>query len=82
MEKAWFAGSDSGGRHWAIVATLAKLNDVDPLASLTNVLERIVSGRTRRDELDTLLPWNWKAVSFAAGSESWRQRCASATALG
>jgi transposase len=57
-------GSDSGGRHWAIVATLiqsAKLNDVDPLAWLTDVLERIVSGRTRRHELDTLLPWNWKA---------------------
>jgi transposase len=29
-------GSDSGGKHWAIVATLiqtAKLNDVEPLAS-------------------------------------------------
>jgi transposase len=57
-----FAGSDSGGHHWAIVATLiqtAKLNNLDPLAWLTNVLERIVSGRTKRNELDTLLPWNW-----------------------
>lgn len=64
-KNALFAGSDSGGRHWAIVASLiqtAKLNDVDPLASLTDVLERIVSGRTRRHELNTLLPWNWKAA--------------------
>jgi hypothetical protein len=64
-KNALFAGSDSGGRHWAIVATLiqsAKLNDVDPLAWLTDVLERIVSGRTRRHELDTLLPWNWRAA--------------------
>ena len=64
-KNALFAGSDSGGRHWAIIATLiqsAKLNDVDPLAWLTDVLERIVSGRTKRHELDTLLPWNWKAA--------------------
>jgi hypothetical protein len=52
-------GSDSGGRHWAIVATLiqtAKLNDVDPLAWLTDVLERIVAGRTKRNGLASLLP--------------------------
>jgi transposase len=67
-KNALFAGSDSGGRHWAIIATLiqsAKLNDVDPLAWLTDVLERIVSGRTKRHELDTLLPWNWKTVKAA-----------------
>src|ERR1700722_9384937 len=32
-KNALFAGADSGGRHWAIVATLiqtAKLNDVGP----------------------------------------------------
>src|ERR1017187_5738864 len=63
--RACFAGSDSGGRHWAIVASLiqtAKLNDVDPLAWLTDRLERIVSGRTRRRELHTLLPWNGTAA--------------------
>jgi transposase len=64
-KNALFAGADSGGRHWAIVATLiqtAKLNDVDPLAWLTDVLERIVTGRTKRNELTSLLPWNWKAA--------------------
>jgi transposase len=58
-----FAGADSGGNHWAIVATLiqtAKLNDVEPMAWLTDVLKRIVSGHTKRNQLDTLLPWNWK----------------------
>ena len=64
-KNALFAGSDSGGRHWAIVATLivsAKLNGVEPLAWLTDVLERVVSGRTKYHELDTLLPWAWKAA--------------------
>jgi transposase len=56
-------GPDSGGKHWALVATLiqtAKLNKLDPLAWLTDVLERIVSGQTKRNELHTPLPWNWK----------------------
>jgi transposase len=61
-KNALFAGADSGGKHWAIVATLiqtAKLNNVEPLAWLTDVLKRIVSGQTRRNQLDALLPWNW-----------------------
>ncbi len=28
---------------------------------LTDVLERIVSGRTKINQLHMLLPWNWKA---------------------
>ena len=58
-----FAGSDGGARHWAIVASLvatAKLNGVEPLAWLTDVLERMVSGRTKAHELERLLPWTWK----------------------
>jgi hypothetical protein len=61
-KNALFAGSDGGARHWAVVMTLiqtAKLNAVDPMAWLTDVLQRIVSGRTRSHELHTLLPWNW-----------------------
>jgi len=61
-KNALFAGADSGAHHWAVIATLiqtAKLNNIDPLAWLTDVLERIVSGRTKRTELHTLLPWNW-----------------------
>jgi transposase len=37
----------------------AKLNGVDPMAWLTDVLQRIVSGKTKANELHTLLPWNW-----------------------
>jgi hypothetical protein len=54
-----FAGNDDGACHWAIAMTLiqtAKLNGVNPMAYLTDVLERIVSGRTKQNELHTLLP--------------------------
>ena len=59
-----FTGSDGGARHSAIVASLvatAKLNGVEPLAWLTDVLERMASGRTKANELERLLPWAWKA---------------------
>ncbi len=68
-KNALFAGSDGGARHWAIVASLvatAKLNGVEPLAWLTDVLERMVSGRTKANELERLLPWAWKAERLAA----------------
>jgi transposase len=64
-----FAGSDGGARHRAIVASLvaaAKPNGVEPLAWLTDVLERMVSGRTRAHGLGRLLPWSWKAERLAA----------------
>jgi hypothetical protein len=64
-----FAGSDGGARHWALVASLvatAKLNGVEPLAWLTDVLERVVSGRTKATELERLLPWTWQAERLAA----------------
>jgi transposase len=37
----------------------AKLNGVNPMAYLADVLERVVSGQTKRNDLHTLLPWNW-----------------------
>ena len=67
-----FAGSEGGAESWAILASLintAMLNDVDPQSWLTDVLERIVSGRTKSHQLDELLPWNWKAARAAAQSE-------------
>ncbi len=63
-KNALFAGSDGGAKHWALAMTLiqtAKLNGVDPMAWLTDVLERIVSGRTKAHEMHTLLPWNWQS---------------------
>ncbi len=64
-----FAGNDTGAEHWALMATLiasAKLNDVEPLAWLTDILERIISGRTKATEIDRLLPWHWKTDHAAA----------------
>jgi transposase len=72
-KNALFAGSDGGARHWAIVASLvatAKLNGVEPLAWLTDVLERMVSGRTKAHELERLLPWAWQAERLAATADA------------
>jgi len=46
-KNALFAGSQSGARTWAILASLvntAKLNDLDPQTYLADVLERMISG--------------------------------------
>ena len=63
-----FCGDEGGGETWAILASLAntaKLNGVDPQTYLTDVLERIVSGRTKNNQLSELLVWNWKAAREA-----------------
>ena len=56
-----FMGSGRGGKSAAIAYTLietAKLNNVDPQAWLTWVLELIADHKITR--IDELLPWNWK----------------------
>jgi transposase len=71
-KNALFAGSDGGARHWALAMSLiqtAKLNGVDPMAWLTDVLERIVSGQTKAHEMHTLLPWNWAAAGATKPDE-------------
>jgi IS66 C-terminal element len=43
---AEFAGSDQGGLHWGVIASLietAKLNAVDPQVYLADVLTRLVN---------------------------------------
>jgi transposase len=66
--KAWlFAGSERGAARAAAMTTLiasAKLNDVDPLAWLADVLARIAG--TPQSRLPELLPWNWKPERQAA----------------
>jgi hypothetical protein len=42
------------------------LYGVDPMAWLTDVLERIVRGQTKSHELDSLLPWNWQPANTVA----------------
>jgi hypothetical protein len=56
--------SDSGAHHWSIVATLiqsAKLNDIDPLVWLADVLPRIADQPASC--LADLLPRNWKPAT-------------------
>ena len=65
--KSWlFAGSDRGADRAAAMTTLimtAKLNDVDPLAWLADVLARIAGMPQHR--LAELLPWNWQQSTAA-----------------
>jgi transposase len=68
---ALFAGSAGGGAAWAIAATLirtAVLNGVNPLAWLTEALERMVRGSVRATELAGLLLWNWHQPGAAAAA--------------
>jgi transposase len=37
---------------------------------LTDVLERVVSGRAKAHELERLLPWAWKAERLAAAANA------------
>ncbi len=57
-----FMGSVGGGNAAAIAYTLmetCKLNNVDPEAWLTWVLQRLPDYKINR--IDELMPWNWQA---------------------
>ena len=67
-KNALFAGSDGGAEHWATVASLietCKLNAIDPLAYLTDILVRIVNGHPNRN-IDQLLPWAYARQELKA----------------
>lgn len=67
-KNALFAGSDGGAGHWATIASLietCKLNDIDPLAYLTDVLARIANGHPN-SEIDQLLPWAYRRQDLKA----------------
>jgi transposase len=54
-----FAGSDGGGEHWAVIASLietCKMNGVNPQAYLGDVLAKIVA-RHPMERIDELLPF-------------------------
>lgn len=67
-KNALFAGSDGGAEHWATIASLietCKLNDIDPLRYLTDVLTRIANGHPNSD-IDQLLPWAYRQPELKA----------------
>ena len=71
--KSWlFAGSERGADRAAAMTTLimtAKLNDIDPLAWLADVLARIAD--LPQSQLAVLLPWNWqRAASYPAAAQA------------
>jgi len=62
-KNALFAGSDGGGEHWAIIASLietCKLCGVEPHAYLEDVITKIVN-RHPNSRIDDLLPWAYLA---------------------
>jgi hypothetical protein len=63
-KNALFTGSDGGGEHWAVIASLietCKLVGVEPHAYLADVIIRIVEDHPQR-RLDDLLPWAYPAT--------------------
>jgi len=68
--KSWlFAGSERGADRAAAITTLimtAKLNEIDPLAWLADVLARIADMPQSR--LPELLPWEWKQTRLQAAA--------------
>ena len=60
-----FAGSDGGGAHWAIAASLietCKLNSVNPHTWLTDTLTKLVNGWPQ-SRIDELMPWAYVNAS-------------------
>lgn len=65
-KNALFAGSDDGAQHWAVIASIietAKLNGVEPLVYLADVITRIVAGHPQ-SKIDDLLPWAYQAKAI------------------
>ena len=65
-----FAGSDGGGEHWAVIASLietCKMNAVDPQAYLRDVLAKIVA-RHPMSRLDELLPFAYVPTAEKAAA--------------
>jgi hypothetical protein len=64
--RSLFAGSEEGAQTWAVMASLlqtARLGGLDPYTWLNDVLERMVTGAVKVNELDILLPWNWRPAA-------------------
>jgi transposase len=64
-KNALFAGSDGGGEHWAVIASLietCKLIGINPHAYLADIITKIVNGHPN-SRIDELLPWVYPTTS-------------------
>jgi transposase len=64
-KNALFAGSDGGGEHWAVIASLietCKLVGVEPQTYLADVITKLINGHLN-SQIDDLLPWAYPATS-------------------
>jgi transposase len=67
-KNALFAGHDEGAANWGVLASLietCKLNDVDPLAWMTDVLTKLVN-LWPASRIDELMPWAYVRSAPAA----------------
>jgi transposase len=65
-----FAGSDWGGEHWAVIASLietCKMHNINPQVYLTDVLTKIVA-RHPMSRIDELLPFAYRPVESKAAA--------------
>jgi len=63
-KNALFAGSDGGGEHWAVIASLietCKLCSVEPQYYLADIITKIVNDHPN-SKIDELLPWAYPAA--------------------
>jgi hypothetical protein len=66
----YVAGSDDDGEHWAVIASLietCKMNGIDPMAYLSDVLARIVA-RHPMARIDDLLPFAYLPAADKAAA--------------
>ena len=67
-KNALFAGSDEGGVHWGVLASLVetcKLNGINPDAYHADVLTKLVNDWPM-SRIDDLLPWAYATPAKAA----------------
>jgi len=63
-----FAGNEIGAENWALLASIVatcKLNNVDPVAYITNTLQAILDGHPQ-SRVEELMPWNFHPASSLA----------------
>ena len=64
-KNALFAGHEVGAENWALLASIVatcKLNDIDPVAYVTETLRAILDGHPQ-SRIDELMPWHFRKTS-------------------